>query len=205
MALLTSELRRIRVELGYNALNAGAEPYIGVHAMFETVIAAFLQAGATTSSITNVVAASAPTPVAITLTDATGFSAGDVVVLDVDSRQERATIQALSGSSMTVQLMGAHSGASYPVTVEGGEAIVRDILRKLYSLSNPGGQLEGFASTAGLKRAEDIEWYANGSGGSSQFDDLKKLRMYWRDELASALGVTNLWRYRGGGGRSEFY
>lgn len=204
MALLTSELRRIRAELGYNILNAGAEPYIGVHAMFETVIAAFTQAGATTTSSTTVVAATSPTPSTLTLASATGFSSGDVVVIDVDSRQERATIQSLSGASATVLLLSAHTG-TYPVTVEGGEAIVRDILRKLYSLSNPGGQLEGFASTAGLKRAEDIEWFSNASGGSSKFDDLKKLRMYWRDELASVLGVPNLWRYKGGGGRSEFY
>lgn len=205
MALLTSEIRRIRVELGYNALNAGAEPYISVVAMFETVISTYLQAGAVTTSSTSVTAQTSPTPVAITLDDVTGFTAGDVVVVDVDSRQERATIQALVGSAITLQLLGAHSGASYPVTVEGGEAIVRDILRKIYSISNPGGQLEGFASSAGLKRAEDIEWYSTGSGGSSQFSDLRKLRMYWRDELASVLGVPNLWRLKSGGGRSEFY
>ena len=206
MALLQSELLRVKAELGYNVLGIGALPYVGYTALFDSVIAPYLTAGAQTTSSTAVVAASSPTPSTLTLASASGFAEGDIVIVDVDSRQERATIQRLSGTSATVLLSLAHTGSSYPVTVEGGEAMVRDMLRKLQALSGPGGKLESFAGTAGLKRAEDIEWYPNSSGGgSSQFADLKKLRAYWRDELASLLGVPNLWNYKGGAGCSEIY
>lgn len=204
MALLTSEIYRCKAELGYNVLTINSEPRIDHVAIFDQVIQPYTQAGATTTSSTAVTAGSEPAPAVVLLASATGFTVGDTIVVDVDARQERATIQSLSGFAATVLLSNSHSG-TYPVTVEGGEAIVRDILRKLYALTGPGGQIEAFASSAGLKRAEDIEWYANGSGGSSKFDDLKRLRMYYRDELSSALGVPNMWRMRGGSSRSALY
>ena len=205
MALLTSELRRIRYELGYNVLNAGAEPYIGVHAVFEQVIALYTQAGAATTCVTAVAAATTPTIATLTLSDATGFSAGDSVVVDIDSLQERSTVQSITGNSIKVLLMNAHSPV-FPVTVEGGEAIIRDILRKLYILSGPGGDLETASSTLGIKKVDEIEFFGDSSSGASAvLRDLKKMRNYWRDELASALGVPNLWNYKGGGGKTEFY
>ena len=102
MALTTAELRRIKYELGYNVVGAGAEAYISVVAVFEQVIAAYLTSGATTTSSTVVAAATTPTPVALTLTSATGFAAGDRIWLDVDDRQECATIQSLAAPAATV-------------------------------------------------------------------------------------------------------
>lgn len=200
MALLTSEIDRIRFETGHNVLDVGAEPYIGVTALFDQVIAAYLRDGATTTSATAVTAATTHTPVAITLASATGFAAGARVIVDVDTRQEAATIQSLAGAVATVQLTKAHSG-TYPVTVEGGESMVRAILARLNSVVS---QIESAASGAGLKRAEDVEWYPDGGAmsGSGRMGTLNKLRDRWRDELCSLLGVRNMWRVRRGSGLS---
>lgn len=196
MALLQSEVDRIRYECGYNVLDAGAEPYIGVTALFDQVIATYLRAGATTTSATAVVVADEPTPVALTLASATGFAAGARVIIDVDTRQEVATVQSITGAAITVQLSKAHTG-TYPVTVEGGESMVRAILKRIDATVV---QLEAAASGSGLKRAEDIEWYAEGQfgSGSGRMGALEKQRGRWRDELCSLLGVRNLWRYRRG-------
>ena len=94
MALLTSEIQRIKFELGYNVLAVGAEPYVGVTQLFEQVIAPYTQGGAATTSATAVPAASAPPPVALTLTDATGFHAGDAVVIGNCVRVSRAMVSA---------------------------------------------------------------------------------------------------------------
>lgn len=203
MALLTSEVRRIRAELGFNVLSAGAEPYISVHAMFEQVIQTYMQAGASTTSSTSVTAAASPTPVTLTLADATNFSQFDRIVVDVDDRQEIATCSAVSGSTIVVQLSKAHSG-TYPVSVEGGEAIVRHILRKIDALDKPGGMLEKSASTAGIKKADEVEFFG-ASGELQRLDAVTRLRDRYRDELASVLGVPNLWRSRSGGGAVELY
>ena len=191
MALLASELAHVKYELGYNTLDAGAEPYVSVVALFDQVIQKYLTNGASTTSSTVVPAASAPTPVDLTLASTTGFSAGDRVVIDVDSRQELVQVQSIAATTITVLLSLAHTG-NYPVTVEGGESIVREILNRLYSLS---ASLGGLAvSTAGIKRVDEIEFF--GSSEINRIRQLNDLRMKWRDELASVLGVTNMWRVR---------
>jgi hypothetical protein len=198
VALLTSEIDRIRYECGYNVLDAGAEPYIGVTAVFDQVIATYLRAGAATTSATAVTAATTPTPVAITLTSATGFAAGARVWVDVDARQEVATVQSITGAAITVQLSNAHSG-TYPLTVDGGEGIVREILAHLRSLDT---QQDKVGQVAGLKRVDEIEWHPGGSSSESRVGSLKSMRMYWRDQLCGALGVTNMWRIRQGAGQA---
>lgn len=201
MALLTSEVRRIKFELGFNVLALGAEPYIGISQLFEQVIQPYLTAGSSTTSSTAVTAASTPTPVTLTLASASGVSAGDRVVVDVDARQEAATVMALAGSTITVLLSNAHSG-SYPVTVEGGEVFVREILARLRDLA---ASIADSATSAGLKSVGRgaVEWY--GDGSSTVLAALQRTQMHHRDELASALGVPNLWRLRRGGAASALY
>jgi hypothetical protein len=200
MALLDSEVTRIKQELGFNLLTIGALPYIGHASIFEQVIQPYLEAGATTTSATAVTAATSYTPVAITLASATGFSAGDRVVIDVDTRQEIATVQSITGAAITVQLTGVHSG-TYPVTVDGGETVIREILGRLRELSEQTGEAAG---TAGIKKVSSIEFF--GDGSSSQSTRLYSLRMKQRDELASALGIPNMWRLRQSAGqRSALY
>lgn len=197
MALLESELDRIKYELGYATIAAAAAEYLsGYTAIFETVIANYLNAGATTTSTTPVTAADTPTAVDITLTSATGFTVGDMAVVDVDSVQERATVQALAGNVITVLLKLAHA-TSYPVTVEGGETIVRQILGKIKKVAD---QIEETALVAaGMTRAEDIEFAV---GGDSPRGQLNKMLENYRQELADVLGVEYLRALRRGGGQS---
>ena len=60
MALLTSEITRIKYELGFNVLSLGAEPYIGITQLFENVIQPYTLSGASTTSATAIVAADDP-------------------------------------------------------------------------------------------------------------------------------------------------
>lgn len=204
MALTSSEVARIKYELGYNVLSVGAEPYIGVTALFDQVIQPYLDAGASTTSNTAVTAATTPTPVALALADASEVAAGSVVIVDVDGRQERATVQSKSGSNVTVQLSLAHSG-TYPVTVEGPESIIRSILQRLQSIAGLGASGESGAmgellGVAGVKRIDDIEFFGGETLSTSRMTQLMKQREYWRDELATALGVERL---NGSGGGSD--
>jgi hypothetical protein len=199
VALLTSEIQRLRWELGYNTMGVAAEPYVEYHGALDRIISLYLNGGAVTTSTTEVTASTTPAQVTLTLADATGFAQFAPVIVDVDSRQERATVQGVSGPTISLLLTKAHGG-TYPVTVEGGESIVRDLLKKLENVNE---RTSAASATAGLKRAEDIEWYGNASGGTgSVIKDQWALRMYWRDQLASALGVTNLWRVRQSAGQT---
>lgn len=200
MPLLASEIARIKVELGFNAMGNGAVPWIDIVAIFEQVIQPFLSGGASTTSSTEVSAAGAPTPVALTLADATDISAGDRIVVDVDSRQETATIQSLVGPVATVLLSKEHSG-TYPVTVEGGESIVREILQRI--AETKAKMLEVYG-TGSLKAVDEIEFY--GTGGTTQFGNLGDQLMWWRDQLAAALGIQSMWsRRRASGGSLSVY
>lgn len=196
MALLASEVARVRVELGYNALSGPAEPYIGYTAIFDQVIQQYLSAGATTTSSTSVTAVTppgAPAPVALTLVSATGFEAGAVVWIDVDARQERAIVESLSGSVITVMLAKDHAG-TYPVTVEGGETMVREILSEIAKVKAKIGSVT--LSTAGLKRADEVEWYPGQFGMSSALAGDVAALDFWRNELAIVLGVQNMRQLR---------
>jgi hypothetical protein len=205
MALLDSEVARIKYELGFNLMGIGAEPRIDVVAVFEQVIQPYILSGATTTTSTAVVGTGSPVLTTLTLANVTGFSVGDIVVVDVDSRQERATIESISGSTISALLSLSHSG-TYAVTVEGGETIVRQILRRLMEIAGDGGQLSQGAATAGLKRVDEIEFGLAGGSTKGRIDELKELRMYWRDELASALGVPNMWQRKiSGGQRCSLY
>jgi hypothetical protein len=204
MALLPSELARCKFELGYNALSLSALPYAidGITQMFEQIVAPYLQAGALAFSSTVVVAATAATPVVLTLSSGTGFTVGSVVIVDQGDTQESSYVQVIAGTSLTVPLLNAHSG-TYPVTVEGGESIVRDILRECRALGGPGGSISLAASSAGIKIADkgDVEFFPNSSNGGGEIATLLELQRYWRNELATALGVENLRESRAGAGQ----
>jgi hypothetical protein len=196
MPLTDAEVARVKAELGYNLLTIGALPYIGHAQIFDNVIQPYLDGGAATTSSTAVTAATSPTPVALTLAAATGFAAGVRVVVDVDTRQEVVTAQSLAGSILTVQLSLAHSG-TYPVIVEGGESIVRDILRKIDGVRT---QLNNAASTAGIKQVDVIEFHGSTSA-TSQYTTLKGALAFWRGELASVLGIPDLHALRSSAGQ----
>lgn len=190
MAFRDSELNRIRAELGMNLLTVGADVYVGVHQILEVVVQTNMAAEVTTTATLSaaISEASTPTPQTLTLASATGFSAYDRVVLDVDGRREWATIQSLSGSDIVVQLTKAHSG-TIPVALEGPIEIARDALAEIAKVK---GEIRTALGTGALKKVDEIEFYE--AGGSTLFGNLGEQLNFWRDELASTLGVPNCWR-----------
>ncbi len=189
MGLSTAELAELKYALGYNLLEIGAVPYIGISALFERVIQPYLQEGDDTTSSTAVSAATTPTPVTLTLADATGFAAHDRVVIDVDTRQEEVTIQSVSGSTITVQLTKAHSG-TYPVTVQGGLTIIRRLLKNFREIQD---KIVAASGSAGLKKVDEIEWYG-AMGGSligTPFGQLMEQLDMRSQEIAMALGTIS--------------
>lgn len=186
MALLDSEVVRIRYELGYHVLTVDSAAYIGYESLFDVVVQPFMSAGVTTTSSTSVTASDSPTLRTLTLASATGFSAGDRVVIDVDSVQEVATVRSISGSNIVVLLSLAHSG-TYPVTVEAGETIVREILTSIRGVKTKLGESEGEGS---LKKCDEIEFYQS---GGTVFGNLGAQLSFWREELAAAIGIQSLW------------
>lgn len=189
MPLTDSEVMRIKAELGFPLLTISAEPYIGFASYFEDLLQPYLQEGADTTCSTTVTASKAPTPVTLTLASAAGMFAGARAVVDVDARQETATIQHVSGSTITLLLSLSHTGV-FPVTLEGGLTLVRSLLRELANLSTT---ISSLRTRVGIKKAEDIEFFGGGSTlasqGIDQLTQVLQLREHWRDELASALGI----------------
>jgi len=198
MALTSAEIQELKYELGQSVLGIGADPYVGIRAVFDQVVLPYLLSGAITTCSVAVVASSTPQPVALLLASATGFAAGNSVVIDVDSRQEQATVESISGSTITCLLSFAHAG-TYPVTVDGGEAIVRNILRKLRLISQ---LMEKGFTRAGIKKVDEIEFFDR----MTVHRDLASQRSYWRGELGSALfGSQGVMGGGGGGGSVSVY
>lgn len=115
------------------ALGGGALPYLGVHrndnltwqdapqgALAEQVAAAAANLLTVTTSST---AVTAGTTTSITLASASGFSAGQAVLIDPGTNQEYAVIQSISTTTLTfpAALQHAHSG-SYEVIALGSAA-----------------------------------------------------------------------------------
>jgi hypothetical protein len=140
-----------------------------------------LSDSATTSS-TTVTGSADPTPTTITLASATGFATGQRVVVDVDTRRETVTIQNLSGVSLSALFVKSHSG-TYPVAIESGETIAREILAKLVSFDSD--RLDRLKSS-GIKKVDEIEFFTS---AQAEFDSARNAL---RNDLASALGVPNL-------------
>lgn len=199
MPLTTGELDRIRGELGYNLLNTGAQPYIGVHAVFEQVIAPYLREGNDTSSSTAVVASAAGAFVTLTVASATGCNLHERIAVDVDDYLEMATIRSVSGTSVGVILKKAHAG-TYPVTIDGGLMQVRECLAALYDTHQKIKALEG---TGGLKAVDEIQFYDN--KGRTQLQILNDQLEHWRDELRSRLGIPRKSMSQSNGGCCALY
>jgi len=196
MPLTSAELDRIRAELGVNTLDVGAEPYIGVHAVFEKVIQPYLREGSDTTTSTTVTAVPAGAIVSLTLVSTMGFAAHDQVVVDLDDLEEKVTVRGLVTGGISLILKKAHSG-TYPVTVDGGLVIVRECLRRIreckarIALLNP---------TAGpIKRVDEIEFHP--PGNQTSIETAQQMLAMWRRELALALGlesILNQKRHSGG-------
>jgi len=102
---------------------------------------------------------------------------------------------------VTLYLKLAHSG-TYPVTVEGGESIVREYLARIRDVKAQMAQTFGEGS---LKKVDEIEFYQT-MKGATLFGNLGAQLSWWRDELASVLGIRSGWaQKRSGGQRMAVY
>lgn len=199
MALLQSELERCKFELGFNLLTLSALPYAwdGVTQIFEQVVQPYLEAGEKNYSATAVVAAASPTQITLALqTTPTAILVGDRLIVDQDVQQEAGHVYAVTSSSVTVALANAHSG-TYPLTVEGGESIIRDCLRQCLLIQQ---QISQASVVVGVKRADEVEFFGTTTQQMGRRSELIELQRYWRNELAQAIGVPNLREERRGSG-----
>jgi hypothetical protein len=193
MGLSNAEVVRLRAELGYNAVQV-ANPYLTTYALFETIIKTYVEDGGDTTSSTAVTASSTGQPAVVTLTLAaipTGLAAGDRVIIDVDTLEEKSTVRALNGSTIDVLLMFAHTG-TYRVAVDGGVAMVREKLRYIRDLSD---RIQKAARRAGLKSVDgEVEFFAPKDMNKVQgvAGALWEQREWERRELANFLGVRYL-------------
>ena len=173
--LLQSELSRVMQELGYSGLTLSALPYAfdGITQIFLQVLQPYIQQGNLTTASTTVMANANPTLTTITVASLssnptsgpTTMVVGDTLIVDQGIYQERSYIQAITGNNIQCLLQNPHTGI-YPVTVEGGESIVRDRLRDCVNIQL---QISGIAPQLGVKKTDEVEFFAivDCSGGAS--------------------------------------
>jgi hypothetical protein len=213
--LSQSDLQRIKHELQFSQLTVGAEPYIGVTRYFEQIVQSFINSGVITSSATVVPASPTfPTAVSLTLASPSGgaqppgtLAVLDHVIVDVDAAQEFATVMSVQSNSITVQLSKAHgAGGAYPIEQEGGEALVRIHLNYLRKIAD---RIQRFGARAGIKKADEVEFFGGSHGRSSEdsgFKTLGQMQQHFRRELCMLLfGVGSIQQFQGGGGSFSIY
>ena len=135
----------------------------------------------------------------MTLAGATGFAAGARVVVDVDSSAGDRNGAEPSGASLTLLLSNTHSG-TYPVTVEGGESIVRQYLQRCVAA---GDRIDKALARAGIKKVDEIEFFSATEmvGMNGPFGSLWQAREMMRRELAEVLGMVYPRDVHGSSGR----
>jgi hypothetical protein len=183
--LTDDELARIKAEVFDNLLGLGAIPYFDVRTLYPVIrdnVVSSDVAATTSSTAVSVVGATT-----ITLADATGYAAGQRIVLDVDDARETVTIRALTGAVASVICRYTHAG-TYPVQVESPLTLVRGYISDLITLE----QIErGAFDTAGVKRVDEIEFFGMQEGGS-KIAVVNATRDRLRAKLASALNLTKI-------------
>ena len=219
--LLQSELSRIMQELGYSGLTLSALPYAfdGITQIFLQVLQPYIQQGNFTTSSTVVAANANPTLTTITVASVTqpgqpnigpvpnpptSIVVGNTIIVDQDIYQERTYVQAITGNAIQCMLQNPHQGI-YPVNVEGGESIVRDRLRDCINIQQ---QISTIASRLGVKKADEVEFFATTNQQQGTRGEYLALQKYFRDELGVVCGLENLRNRRpgrGGGGLMTNY
>lgn len=218
MALRAEEILQIKYELGVSVTLIGAEPYITYLAIFDKAIAPYI-IDPTTTSVTPVTAASAGAQIAVTVaaipviagSSTPAFTVGTTVNVDVGPNAEPSQILIVSGTTIWLTLANAHgANGVYPITMAGGENVVRTILARINAIES---QMTNIApQAAGVQQVDEIKLYASTRvGGRSSntrdmFGSLVEQREQARDDLGEAVGFSNLRRLkRQAGGRMELY
>lgn len=183
MSTLTDdECARIKSECLDHVLATGANPYITTKYVYDLI-----RDNVVSSSVaptTSSTAVSTPGAAVLTLASITGFTAGQRVVLDDDDARETVTIRAVAGNTISVVCRYAHAG-TYRVQVESPVTIVRGILSDLITTEQ--GERSQFL-TAGIKRADEVEFFGRGEGSVS--DVMAERRARLRDQLARTCGIS---------------
>jgi hypothetical protein len=203
--LLVSEAQRVMNELGYSGLTLSALPYAfdGVTQIFLQVLQPYIQQGNLTTSSTVVPATSTPQLATLVVPNIssnptsgpTTMAVGDILIVDQDLAQERSHIQTITGTgpySITCLLQNMHVG-TYPVTVEGGESLVRLYLRECIYIQQ---RISASQGRFGVKKADEVEFFATTSQQIGTRGELLAMQSYWRDELAVVCGLENLRKKR---------
>lgn len=213
MALTNADILRLKAELFYNVVGIGAEAYSsldGYVALFDRAVQPYLIDYGTTSStvvavgagVTTLTLAANPT-VPGNNVQPLAFAAGTNVVVDLGPNAEKSTILAISGLIVTLTLSLAHGGYTYPVLVQGGEQLIRDIFTQIDTINS---EMRTIApKTAGIEQVDEVKLYASGHGrrnSKSKFDELVFQRHTARRDLAALLGVPYLFDVRGGQSQS---
>lgn len=198
--LTDDELARIKAELLDNVLSLGAEPYIGIRAIYDVIRDNVVSSSVSPTTSSTAVSAAGPTT--ITLASATGYAAGQRIVLDVDGSREVVTLRSLSGTVASVICRKTHSG-TYPVEVESAITIVRGLLSELEAVRD---QIADARASAGLRRVDEVEWM-DAASGRTQLDEMHRARELLRRDLAYALGLRGIYEAskQSGAGRFEVY
>jgi hypothetical protein len=199
--LTDDELARIKREVMSNVLDLGASPYIDQLSVFQLIRDHVVSS--TVAPTTSSTAVTSTGPTVLTLDSVTGLVSGSRVVLDCDDQRETVTVRAVMGSTISVVCRKLHGG-TYPVEVESPLTTVRGLLSDLISME----LLERDApASAGLKKADEVEWFGGG-GDDSPMKALARRRAALRMELANVLGIGWVLREalaRGRGGNFEAY
>jgi len=198
--LTDDELARIKAELLDNVLSLGAEPYVSIRAIYDVIRDNVVSSSVSPTTSSTAVSAAGPTT--ITLASATGYAAGQRVVLDVDGSREVVTLRSLSGAVASVICRKTHSG-TYPVEVESALTIVRGLLSELEAVRD---QIADARASAGLRRVDEVEWM-DAASGRTQLDEMHRARELLRRDLAYALGLRGIYEAskQSGVGRFEVY
>jgi len=199
MSTLTDdELARIKLEVVDTVLGYGAIPYFGVRSIYDVI-----RDNVSSSSVSPTTSSTSITstgPTTITLASATGYSAGQRIVIDSDDAREVVTIRSLSGAVASIVATKTHSGI-YPVEVESALTIVRGMLSDLIKLEQD--QRAQVNAALGLKRVDEVEWNTENGGIAAAF---QRQRLALRTELAEVCGILWILRdalaRRGSGGSS---
>jgi hypothetical protein len=219
VALRAEEILQIKYELGVSVTLIGSEPYITYLAIFDKAIAPYIIDPSTTSTTAVLVPSTGvATPVALTVaaipnlanTSTPAFTVGTTVQVDVGPLQETPQILVLSGTTIWVSLVLAHgANGAYPVTMAGGETVVRNILARITTLETEMATIA--PKTAGVAKVDEIGMYASSPSGSrrgtrDKFESLVAQRETARNDLGEAVGFPNLrTAKRSTGNRVEMY
>lgn len=183
-ALTDGELQRLRYELGANVLLVNAEPYIPHQRVFDIIQSNLASdTNAILMASTSVTAAGSAT---LTLDAVTGLTQMGRVVVDTDDAYEIATVKRISGLTITVQCQKVHT-SPFPVEIESGLTLVRC---KLWTLGSVERQMFDAAGAAGIKRADEVEFFSKTEGGL--LDSLRAQQAMHRTELASLVNLQQV-------------